>query len=163
MLGAGWREWGTWCLALSSVSGPKVKDVCNYTKFQEPSETFQKNREALKLSRHRLVMLHPAASVACVKPLGKSSWGPWDYPPYLLSCKKETCDNSSSSHVHLHWVWSPGWYPGGDTALWKHSAVADFVSVTSPENTQRDHKLLISSLFSFLLKNPPCWLSVGIY
>lgn len=75
MLGAGWREWGTWCLALSSVSGPKVKDVCNYTKFQEPSETFQKNREALKLSRHRLVMLHPAASVACVKPLGKSSWG----------------------------------------------------------------------------------------
>lgn len=72
MLGAGWGEGGTWCLALSSVSDPKVKDVCSYTKFQEPSETFQKNREALKLSRHRLVMLHPAASVACVRPLGKS-------------------------------------------------------------------------------------------
>ena len=146
MLGAGWDGRGTWCLALSSVSAPEVKDVCNYTKFQEASETFQKNREALRLPRRRLAMLHPAASVACGRPLGKSSREPWDYPHHRLSCKKGICDNSSSSHVHLHWAWPPGWYTGGD----------NFVSVISPENTQRDHKLLWPhlSLILFPFKEP---------
>ena len=52
-------------------SAPKMKDIYNYSNFWDPQETFFKNYEPSKLLKHRLAMLYPKASLACVRLLGK--------------------------------------------------------------------------------------------